>query len=104
MIGYVIIMKGNGFNSWYDGVPKLLITDCRGLKNAGESMSVGGGSSPKTCSGISSSLCSRAVFAILSAACSSTWMEISSPEAFDAPFEKLSNFASGTKASNNTVD
>src|SRR2546426_11007278 len=97
-------MKGNGFNSWYDGVPKLLITDWRGLKNAGASMSVGGGSSTTTCSGISSALCSRAVLTILSAACSSIWMEMSSLEAFDAPFEKPSNLSSGTQASNSTVD
>src|SRR5438445_13292518 len=96
-------MKGNGFNSWYDGVPKLLITDWRGLKKAGASMSVGGGSSTTTCSGISSALCSLAVLTILSAACSSIWMEMSSLEAFDAPFEKLLNLFYGNQASNSTL-
>src|SRR2546425_12548384 len=96
-------MKGNGFNSWYDGVPKLLITDWRGLKKAGASMSVGGGPSPTTCSGISSALWSRAVLNILSAACSLIWMEMSSLEAFHDPFDKPSNLSSRTQASHSTV-
>src|SRR5881628_2052795 len=95
-------MKTNGLVSLYEGMPKLLIMDCKGPPHDGTRTRLGGFAPSSEWSGLSSFEASLAWFSLttMCASASSTWTDARPPQALDAPSVNCWTRSSGTQAWN----